>query len=194
MKNQGIFKLLRIFLLLSFPMLANCAQNPGGDEIVVRSLLDGDEIKWNSDFRLDWSHFKGKPDRTSNMDALTESGITFSWSCDWRGFRLEAYAIFVPTGSWVKEPSNILLTHEQLHFDITEIHARLIRKFFAEYPDACRLGKAGIDRAAQTIIQASYDTQEAYDQATNHGQNVRVQREWQAKIAEQLASLSDYAY
>lgn len=186
MKMFGISKLLRGLLVLAIavPMLAISAQN--GD-------LDGDEIKWQSDFRLQWSHFKGKPDRTSNMDALTESGITFNWSCDWRGFQVTAYAIFVPTGSWVKDPTSNLLAHEQAHFDITEVHARKLRKFFAQNPDPCRLGKAGIERAAQNIIQASYAMQNEYDLATNHGENSRTQKEWQSKIAFQLGELDEFA-
>jgi Bacterial protein of unknown function (DUF922) len=193
MRNLSHSRIFTLFLMLSLPFFLNCAKSPGGETVEPDNPIVGDEIKWSSDFRLDWSHFKARPDRASNMDALTESGITFSWSCDWRGFKLEAYAIFVPTGSWVKEPTNNLLTHEQLHFDITEIHARKIRKFFAEYPDACRLGKSGIDRAAQTFIQASYARQEEYDQATNHGQNWRAQKEWQTKVADELAALAEYA-
>lgn len=151
------------------------------------------EIRWTKDVRLSWSHFKGKPDRFSQMDALTESGITFSWSCDWRGFKLEASAIFVPEGSWVKEPTDALLHHEQGHFDITEIHARKLRKFFDEHPDPCRLGKSGIDHAAKAIIDDSYAMQNAYDAATHHGENTRAQKEWLSKIADLLDELEPWA-
>lgn len=186
MEKFAIPRLLRGLLLLAMtlPMLAMRADTSTGPE---------EQIRWQSDFRLQWSDFQGKPDRASNMDALTESGITFSWSCDWRGFKLEAYAIFVPGGSWVKEPTNSLLAHEQAHFDITEIHARKLRKFFATHPDPCRLGKAGIDKAAQTIIQASYAMQNVYDAETHHGELRSVQREWIAKIAAELDSLAAYA-
>lgn len=177
-------------LLLVLPLLSmGISEGPSTEG----NRLMGDEIKWQSDFRLQWSHFKGKPDHGSNMDALTESGITFSWSCDWRGFQVDAYAIFVPQGSWVKSPTNALLTHEQLHFDITEIHARKLRQFFKEHPNPCQLGKAGIDKAAQGFIRASYAMQEEYDLATNHGQNYRAQKEWQSKIANELAALANYA-
>jgi hypothetical protein len=187
MNQFGISRLLRSLLLMALvlPMFAMRADTSSAGE---------EQIRWRPDFRLQWSDFKGRPDRASNMDALTESGITFSWSCDWRGeFTVEAYAIFIPTGSWVKEPTNYLLAHEQAHFDITEIHARKLRKFFATHPDPCRLGKAGIDKAAQTVIQASYAMQDEYDRATNHGESRSAQREWIAKIALELESLSQYA-
>lgn len=186
MEKFGIPRLLRGILLLALvvPMLAMRSDSSRPDE---------GEIRWQADFRLQWSHFAGKPDRGSNMDALTESGITFSWSCDWRGFKAEAYAIFVPSGSWVKEPTNTLLAHEQAHFDITEIHARKLRKFFATHPDPCRLGKIGIDKAAQTIVQASHALQNAYDSATQHGEAKSAQREWITNIAAELVALEAYA-
>lgn len=127
------------------------------------------------------------------MDALTESGITFEWSCDWRGFRVEAYAIFVPGGSWVKEPTNALLLHEQAHFDITEIHARKMRKLFAEMPDPCRLGRTGIDNAAKAIIATNYEVQNEYDRATAHGEDTKVQQEWLSRIAKELQELEPWA-
>ncbi len=194
MEKSALSKILRglLLLALALPIFATralpVAYKPTGNEDLI-----GDEIRWKPDFRLQWANFQARPDRSSNMDALTESGITFSWNCDWRGFQLTAYAIFVPTGSWVKEPTNNLLAHEQAHFDITEIHARLLRKFFAEHPDPCRLGRSGIDQAANKIIQASYAVQNEYDAATNHGENFRVQREWIAKIAAQLDALAAYA-
>ena len=151
------------------------------------------EIRWTKDARLTWNDFTGRPDRMSNMDALTESGITFSWNCDSRGFRMEAYAIFVPSGSWVKEPTNSLLLHEQGHFDITEIHARKLRKYFAEHPNPCRMGKSGIDNAAKAIIAANYQLQNEYDEATNHGESNRMQREWLTKIASELDALEPWA-
>lgn len=151
------------------------------------------EIRWRKGMRLDWSDFKGRPERLSPMDALTESGISFSWSCDRNGFHLETYALFVPNGSWVKDPTPHLLSHEQAHFDITEIHARKLRKYFSEHRNPCALGKDGIDKASKTIIKASYDMQNEYDDATSHGENRRMQKLWLEKIDSMLEELSAYA-
>jgi hypothetical protein len=177
---------IHLFLLL-MAVIPLMAVTPAGPR-----AIDG-EIRWKAGSRLSWEDFQGRPDRLSPMDALTESGITYSWSCDWRGFKIEAYALFVPEGSWVKEPTNELLMHEQGHFDITEIHARKLRKFFAEHPDPCRLGKTGIDNAAKTFITANYDAQNQYDEATNHGENTRAQKEWVTRIAAELKALDEWA-
>jgi hypothetical protein len=192
-KPMKMYRLpIRIVLLLiaALPLMATAWM--GRETPCEHCVIEG-EIRWKAGSRLTWDDFQGRPDRLSPMDALTESGITYSWSCDWRGFQLEAYSLFVPEGSWVKEPTNDLLIHEQGHFDITEIHARKLRKFFAEHPDPCRLGKTGIDNAAKTFITTNYEVQNQYDEATNHGENTRVQKEWVAKIAAELKTLDEWA-
>ncbi len=182
MKKSTIFKILAL-LLITLPMMS-----------VNKTVVSGDsEIRWRKGLRLEWRDFKGRAERLSPMDALTESGISFSWSCDSRGFDTEIYALFVPHGSWVKDPTPTLLKHEQAHFDITEIHARKLRKFFAEHPNPCRLGRSGIDKASKKIIKESYDLQNTYDESTNHGENRRMQKEWLVKIDNMLDALSDYA-
>lgn len=182
MKKSAVFKILA-FLLLALPIMSVNKVGDSGES----------EIRWRQGLRLEWRDFKGKAERLSPMDALTESGISFSWSCDRNGFSTEIYALFVPNGSWVKDPTPTLLMHEQAHFDITEIHARKLRKFFREHPNPCRLGKSGIDQASKKIIKESYDLQNVYDDATNHGENRRMQKEWIVKIDKMLADLSDYA-
>jgi hypothetical protein len=152
-----------------------------------------DEIKWTRASKLKWDDFRARPDRTSRMDALTESGISFAWGCDRSGFSFEAYALFVPGGSWVREPTDALLRHEQAHFDITEIHARKLRKYFGGLADPCGLGKQGIEAAAQGIIAANHAMQAEYDAATDHGRDLSVQRAWLDRIAEELAALEPWA-
>src|SRR5262245_21183586 len=68
-----------------------------------------EELRWTPGRRLSWADFKGRPDPANRMDALTQSGISFTWSCDDRGFRSEAYAMFLPQKSWVRDPSTNLL-------------------------------------------------------------------------------------
>lgn len=153
----------------------------------------GDEIKWRSSRKLEWDDFRGRPDRTSHMDALTESGISFSWSCDSRGFTADIYAMFVPSRSWVRKESKALLVHEQAHFDITEIHARRMRKHFGEMRNPCALSQRLINSAAEKIMKASAQMQHRYDRETNHSMNEEAQREWLDYISDELSDLSNWA-
>jgi hypothetical protein len=159
------------------------------------SPADGSEqeIRWVPNHRLSWSDFKGRPDRSSGMDALTESGISFSWSCDARGFHQETYSMFVPTKSWVKTKTPELLKHEQLHFDITELHARKIRKYFGEMRNPCRMGQRGINTAAERFIRASTEMQHLYDKESGHSEIEAEQRRWEQEIAMELAAHADWA-
>jgi hypothetical protein len=152
-----------------------------------------EEIRWNKSQRLDWDDFKARPDRRSQMDALTESGISFSWGCDARGFKHETYSMFIPSKSWVKTKTPELLRHEQLHFDITELHARKIRKYFGELRNPCRLGQSGINSAAQKLIRESTEMQNQYDRETMHSENEGEQRRWEQQIATELAILDSWA-
>jgi hypothetical protein len=147
---------------------------------------ESDEMRWTSGRRLTWADFKGKPDTGNPMDALTESGITFSWSCDHRGFKAEIYSLFVPSKSWVREPTASLLAHEQVHFDITELHARKLRKYFAEMRNPCYLGKDGINAAARRIIQDSNEMQRVYDAETRHSERASEQKRWEGLVKAQL--------
>ncbi|MEM0997362.1 MAG: DUF922 domain-containing protein [Bacteroidota bacterium] len=151
------------------------------------------EIRWRKNRRLTWDDFRGRPDRRSPMDALTESGISFSWSCDYRGFQHETYSMFVPDKSWVKEESDALLRHEQLHFDITELHARKIRKYFGELRYPCRLGQRGINSAAQRLIRESSAMQQRYDRETNHSLREEEQVRWERYVARELTDLEPWA-
>jgi Bacterial protein of unknown function (DUF922) len=148
--------------------------------------VDNDEMRWTPGRKLTWADFKGTPAPGNPMDALTESGITFSWACDQRGFRAEIYSLFVPSKSWVKEPTASLLAHEQVHFDITELHARKLRKYFAEMRNPCYLGKDGINAAGRRIIEDSNAMQRLYDAETRHSERVTEQKRWEAQVKAQL--------
>ncbi len=158
-------------------------------------VLNGKEMRWSPDYRIRWSDFRGEPEGWTYMDATTESGIVFSWKCDWSGFHPEVYAIFDPVNSWVnpRNASEYLLDHERAHFDITEIHARKLRKRFSKMGNVCQLGRRGIDQIAQEIYRESATMQERYDDETSHSKNYRAQKEWQSKIAKELNTLNEWA-
>lgn len=154
---------------------------------------NADEIRWSHQSKLTWSDFKGAPERGTDKDALTESGISFNWTCDSRGFKAQAYAMFVPSKSWVKTPTTRLLLHEQTHFDITEIHARKIRKYFGEMRNPCWMGKEGINEAARRFLRENRSMQDQYDRETNHSLRDLEQKRWEQKVAAELNALAVWA-
>lgn len=175
--------ILLILALSLFGFVPNAENAPNPDS----------EVRWRKARRLTWDDFQGRVDRGTHMDALTESGIAFSWTCGYRGFEFDAYAMFVPEKSWVKQRTSALLAHEQLHFDITELHARKIRKYFSEVGNPCRMGERGINAAAQNIIRASREMQNRYDRETHHSENEAEQARWQREVASQLRRMDKWA-
>jgi len=89
--------------------------------------------------KLDWSDFRGRPEMNSTFDASVNTGITYQWSYgkDKGDIELnyQVDSFCYPSLSWVKrgQMSDHLLFHEQLHFDISELHARIMRKRLKEY-------------------------------------------------------------
>lgn len=152
------------------------------------------EIAWSADRPLTWKDFKANPPRGGVMDALTQSGIEYSWGCNGGNFVMEVDARFDPATSWVKRgASKALLKHEQLHFDITEIHARKMRKHFSELRGICWKGKEFIRKEAKKILNSWHEMQDSYDKETEHSKITSKQEAWAQKVARQLEDLEPYS-
>lgn len=153
-----------------------------------------DQILWESHRKLVWEDFEGRADAAMpNIEALTASTIEVSTSYyDKEVPKFDVYSYFIKSQSWTKTDSEFTLEHEQLHFDITEIHARKIRKAFQE------LNKRKVrDISKYQDIHARYGKactayQNAYDKSV-YG-NDAAQAEWSKKIADELLLLKDYVY
>ncbi len=152
-----------------------------------------DKIFWEQD-GLTWVHFEAQPDETSSFHANTNAGLSYSW-----GFKninglieleYEVKSYFNPKGSWVRKASrNIhLLQHEQLHFDITELHARKLKKRLADV-NVNELGKQPgevLNGYYKIIDKERTLMQQKYDRETNHSIDKNAQARWQGYIAKEL--------
>lgn len=151
------------------------------------------QIEWNEDRKLTWKDFKGRPNRGNPMDALTDSGIEYSWYCSGSNFSVEIHARFNPYKSWVKGNKSLeLLKHEQLHFDITELFARKMRRAFDELENPCGMSKTTIRNTAREVLNAWHQMQRDYDHETAHSRNPDEQSRWATKVARELRRLDRY--
>lgn len=165
----------------------------------VLLLQDSPTISWNLENRLEWSDFKGEPKPSNNSVAVTASGITFSYSTKKSDTRLIDYhynirADFYPNRSWyLKEKAdNNILNHERLHFDITELHARMFRQRIEKTRFTMNID-AQMNRLHEAINKELEALQNKYDAETRHSQDLEKQQEWQEKIIEALSKLSRYS-
>lgn len=148
--------------------------------------------------QLDWSDFRGKPDRTSQFDASVNTGITYQWSISKDlgtiELKYEVDSFCYPSLSWVKkgQSSNYLLAHEQLHFDISELHARIMRKKLQEYEPGDNV-RRDLNQMYKRVERMRVNMQELYDIETKHSNNRKNQEVWIRKIKKLMWYYKDYA-
>ncbi len=150
-------------------------------------------IPWSADRKLSWSDYKGRPDKEIEAAASTATFLGISYSVSREGFTYKIICHFSKDKSWVRHKTDLILAHEQGHFDIAEIFARKLNKRMQEY----RFNAARFEKEAGQIYQDITREKEAlqrqYDAETNHSINVTKQEEWLVKISGLLKELEAYA-
>lgn len=131
--------------------------------------------------KLSWDDFQGIPQPFSTYEAGISSAIYIEYDST-RG-RYVAYAGQNNVHSWARRSPNAnldyALNHEQYHFNITELHARMLNDYIEENPDGTlqlyllRLGSLNIDLRRM---------QRQYDNETNHSLVYDKQRRWEYRI------------
>ncbi len=153
-----------------------------------------DIIYWNADQQLSWQDFKGHPQyQYRDISAITSSGIVHYKGCKDGQINYKVQAYFEKKESWVKAEALTRhhLEHEQIHFDITELYARKLRKALSQRDFYC-----GEEAAFETFVEAVLGNwqaeQQAYDMLTHHSLDKEQQKEWYHKIAMELSLLEDF--
>ena len=157
------------------------------------SLISFGQIDW-SDGKLKWSDFSGPVPSNSKFDALTHSTISLDFEGQNIILNFTIKSQFNPDKSWKKEGVDAyILKHEQIHFDITEYHARLLRKNLKSYKYKSFATIApDIQRMFDEASQKANEMQIRYDEETNHSINRKKQAKWNKKIQKLLNKTSSY--
>ena len=177
---------LKLFICLFILNGALYAQN----DIIKKK----DTLVWKSNI-LKWNDFQSPKNGSYNtISAASSTGIAvigkyndlkLKYSC-------RVYAYFIKKKSWVNLATSYLLQHEQLHFDLTELYARKLRKEYSKMNQ-----EDFIKNAAQKYNEISkklYDYQDLYDLETNHSKNTLKQKEWEIKIKKELLEYEEYRF
>lgn len=153
-----------------------------------------DCIEWSEDRKLKWSDFKGKPNKLSRNEALTDSGMSIGLKCDDRTSEVTIGCFFDRSKSWAKDDrTDYLLAHEQLHFDITELFVRKLRKQIAKLGNDCQKLNDHIETYYNENYKEFVQYQHDYDSESNHSLNKEKQAYWEKKVARELEELKSYA-
>ena len=157
--------------------------------------IDKKMIYWSST-PLTWDDFKKRPPRGSNYDAETMSTIDIQMAVSMDSVIVGVYTFFDPSSSWKrkKKLSKELLKHEQLHFDITEYHSRMMRKELLNtvFKKPQTVGKI-IQKLFNQRIKKWKKMQDAYDNETKHSTVVEKQLAWEEDVKNLLAETEAYA-
>ena len=157
------------------------------------------EIPWTNETDIQWEDFKGSVPTSTDKSALTTSGITYEASIrsnpERTELQLKVYSFFDKSKSWKKteEISDYLLRHEQVHFNITELHARLLRKAFTEYDYPTDFDGDLLDRIFEENQSQLDSVQRAYDADTSHSRFEEGQKLWDQFIETSLTQFENYS-
>ena len=171
-------RLLFLFLIGFFPFVACFGQQ-------------GRHLSWQEKVPLQWNHFKGKPDAADKVHgAVTYAGIEVQVEkvqFPAGNIQFKAMAVFDQGRSWVQvgHTDSLLLAHEQLHFDITEVYARKLTKKLNSL-QLRKKDKALIKKWQQRYWQAQKAAQQLYDDESVHGLHFERQQAWRALIDAEL--------
>ncbi|HXB39069.1 MAG TPA: DUF922 domain-containing protein [Bacteroidia bacterium] len=149
-------------------------------------------ILWAENRKLTWDDFKGKPDTTSPYKAKTESN--FSMQIGTKGMEaiIGMQNCFNKNKSWVKEKNNLLLEHEQTHFDIAEIWMRKFKQLLQGKTFTVKTFQQELNAMHSEINRGGKEMNARYDKETEHSVNQEAQKKWNKRVAEELKSLNAY--
>lgn len=187
-----------IYLLLVLMIIICSSTSPDYRLNVKTNNEESDIIVWSNDRKLIWEDFTGIPDTTESHPILTTVAVTSSvikFEYDTKNNMVIKYKlepIFIKSKSWTITNDIRVLAHEQLHFDITELYARKIRKAFdslqsrKNYIEDSYLKVYNFNLLKKNELNYLYDYQ-SYGNPTN-------QNRWIKKIGAELIKLKEYEY
>ncbi len=152
------------------------------------------EIPWSPERRLRISDFQAS-NRNRSYQALTASGIRYDAETVAPHGRLyvELESFFTPEESYFtpSDRDSMVLLHEQLHFDITELHARKMRRAMQESIHSVRDFKRKHQRIFKQIQAEMDEMQQRYDRDVYADDS--LQAGWVRYVTEEMSALESWA-
>lgn len=153
-------------------------------------------IVWSEQRKLTWDDFKGEPDLVNfpNALAVTNSGMSYESERQFfKNGKVFIQSMFNTYSSWVlpEGRTEYVLRHEQIHFDLTEIYTRKLRKAFED----ANITSNDAYEARQIFDRISSELsmkQDQYDAETIRGERQDIQEKWEAIVVIELAKYDLY--
>ena len=184
------------------------ATGPGGTtaaeptlaQTIDAQIASEEAIVWTARRPLTWSDFKGNPPAEAGIVAArTAYRIIDGAHCARSRFEYRVVTTFRPKDSWVrhailKTPADSAraLRHEQTHFDLSEVHARRLRRYFTELMAPCKMAPSDFAAAANRMAHDEKAAQVLYDTETENGRVAAQQTRWDREVDSQLLALAKF--
>lgn len=158
--------------------------------LLLAATTSYNEIVWNKSTQLAWEDFNHNH-QNDYYAALTASGISYSYTTKPTSYEVEICAVFDKDESWVNldKASDRLLVHEDLHFDITELWTRRLRK---AVQDASYVDGDVFNALYEKHIKGLAWMQAFYDEETHHSLRTKAQSNWERRVAAELILLDGH--
>lgn len=150
-------------------------------------------IYWSEDHKLAWTDFDGFFQKDSEHAAFSIIGYISQFERDENRIWAEITTYFDKNESWTKHWIQLILEHEQGHFDLAELNARKYRKRLKATMEKKDIDVSDFEEMNDVALQELREWQKKYDEETNYSMDYEAQQQWLAYIAEELEKLSDYA-
>jgi len=172
------------------------AQAPLAD-VVRREVASLGALIWSPSRPLTWSDFRGSaPAVESDDGARTAYSLFHGVRCTGARFEFRVIVAMLPDQSWVspavradERVSAQTLRHEQTHFNLSEVHARRMRRYFAELYAPCDRSEQELAELANGFIRDEAQAQLRYEQETRNGRLPQAQSGWDGEVTRLLGSL-----
>jgi hypothetical protein len=165
------------------------------DDSSNTDYLQGDTIRWNDTYHLNWSDFQGKVPSGTDFSAQSDCQFSFGATPEYDQLtlkiRISLAACFVKSGSWAKESDKRpeLLAHEQLHFAICEWYLRQLKEEIRNTTLSLWDSEQQLKKLFSTKWNEYLVAQDAYDEETQHGIIKEKQQEWEEKVMRSLKEI-----
>lgn len=150
-------------------------------------------VYWTEGSRLTWNDYKGQADRTTDAAASTATYLGIDYTFSPGGLAYTITCSFSKNRSWGLHKTDYILSHEQGHFDISEIFARKLHMKMSNYTLNRKTYKTDLKKIYDDTVQEKEEMQDAYDLETNHSIYKDKQAEWLKKIRLLLKEYEPYA-
>ncbi len=150
------------------------------------AVLDNDDIIiWSAARLLTWNDFKKVKNKKEDVQKKAISSIGLRFIAVYNQYKtcsFEVVPYFDKKHSRITaKRSELLLKHEQYHFNIAELLARKFREH-QDTLDQEKLEKNEYELVINWYKRVYKSYQDNYDSATKHGADVKNQKNWKRKL------------